>query len=371
MYRPQNFDEVMGQNIIISELKKRSVENTLPHVSIFAGSTGTGKTTTAFILAASINCRNKKDGNPCGTCPSCKDIFGEHFDRSTRFIDASAMGKEDIVNLSVNLEGASLFGEKKIVIIDEAQELSSKAFGACLRLLENKDENLYFILCTMNPEKIDRAILSRGTVYKYKPLDFEGILDAIANELKRRGVFDTVPPVFVEEGVVTIAENCHGSVREAMQYLDRALASELYTTAQLESELDLTESSTMREMVKSYLSKSGIEFLLNVRKLNSKDLWAMFTKAVAEAVTRATTAETLYSGNDRLVSGIAVKDLSALENIVNAIRLSKNSVGYEAHEVIVGALMATWFSEKKDCLKEETVVASPVQPVVRRRVIKE
>ena len=113
-----------------------------------------------------------------------------------------------------------------------------------------------------------------------------------------------------------------------------------------------------------------IEFLLNVRKLNSKDLLQCLQRQWQKRLQEQQQPKHCIL-NDRLVSGIAVKDLSALENIVNAIRLSKNSVGYEAHEVIVGALMATWFSEKKDCLKEETVVASPVQPVVRRRVIKE
>jgi len=364
MYRPQIYDEVLGQETIIAELKKRSAENSIPRVSIFAGSTGTGKTTTAFILAASINCRNKKDGNPCGVCPSCKDIFGEHFDRSTRFIDASAMGKEDIVALSTTLEGASLFGEKKVVIIDEAQELSSKAFGACLRLLENKDENLFFILCTMNPEKIDRAILSRGTVYKYKPLDFDGILDALAKELERRGVLEEVPAEFIQDGLVTIAENSHGSVREAQQYLDRALASKLYTTVELEKELDLTESSSMREMLIAFSQKDILAFMVSVRKMNSKDLWGTFSKSLAESVSMQGAGEVLYYSNSRMVQGIKVENgLQAIDCVAKAVQTSRSLVGYEASEIIVGYLVANWFSEKKVTAKlEET-------PVVKRRAV--
>ena len=343
MYRPKNFDELVGQEVTVKELKKLSQTDSIPHVSILTGDTGVGKTTTAFILAAALNCKHKVNGNPCGDCPSCRDIFTENFGRSCMFLDASAMGKEDVVGLAPKLEGGSLFRERKVVIIDEAQELSSKAFGACLRMLESVQENLYFILCTMRPLEFDRAVLSRCTTYNFTPLSFDEILQALAAELKRRGIFESIPEVFIREGVMTIAENSHGSVRESIQHLDRALASELYTTEQLEKELGLVEASSTRELLSAYLGKNVLGFLTAVRRLNSKSLWSGFAKILAEVATKSVAGETLYSGNHRLIKADPQTIKSGIAALSEAMQTARALVGYDASEVITGCLMSAWF----------------------------
>jgi DNA polymerase III gamma/tau subunit len=230
-----------GQKGIITEFKKRSLTQDFSSVMIFAGESGTGKTTLANIVAALINDPNpinqKTHFDPNPQSPESKAILSEMYNRNTTFYDASRMSKEDVLKLEETAGSSSLFGGSTVLIIDEAQELSKTSKGVVLKLLERKRNDTYIVLCTMNPDAFDKSIRSRGLLYTFRSPTITDIATNLFNILDRKKI--TVPDSFVEKGLFLIAENCEGSVRMSVQMLERCLAGELFTADEIAQEFGL------------------------------------------------------------------------------------------------------------------------------------
>jgi len=269
-YRPFKLIEMMGHKKILKEFKKRSLDYDFPEVMIFSGETGTGKTTLACIVAGILNCtdplRAENEIKPCGECLSCKSILNEKFNRDILFYDGSSMGKPEVEKLKERVEMSPLFDKKKIIIIDEAQNLaSSAAKGATLKLLEKKRKDVYFILCTMDQSKIHKAILDRGQVYKFKPLDAQDIGIYLIRVLKK--INEEIPESFYSKGMLAIAENSEGSLRKALQYLERCVKGEIYNEDEILDEFGIYSEDKIYSLINRLLSiDSKVLFEINQNK---------------------------------------------------------------------------------------------------------
>jgi DNA polymerase III gamma/tau subunit len=286
-YRPFSWDAICGQKAIVSEMKKRSLKKDFPTVMFFAGDSGTGKTTMASIIAALINDDNPITGegclNPNPESDESKAILKETFNMSCSMYDASKMNKEDVMQLEDIISSESFFGGKRIFIIDEAQELSKHSKGVTLKLLEKKRSNAHIILCTMNPDAFDISVKSRGIFYKFRNPSTSDIAECLFGLLDRLGIAGTVPEVFIQEGIFTIAENCEGSVRLAVQTLDRCIAGEFYTANDIIEAFGFMSNSKLFEIMSMFLNKNVAAFK-EIKKMDMKEFFYLSYKFISDCL---------------------------------------------------------------------------------------
>ena len=161
VFRPQTFSEVRGQNHISTTLKNAIVTERLAHAYLFCGPRGTGKTSSAKILAKAVNCLELQNGEPCNQCANCKAINEENFLDVLEIDAASNRGIDEIRDLRDKVRFAPSQGKRKVYIIDEVHMLTNEAFNALLKTLEEPPAHVLFILATTEPQKIPLTILSR------------------------------------------------------------------------------------------------------------------------------------------------------------------------------------------------------------------
>lgn len=240
-HRPKNLDTVFGHNTVIKELKKRFKENSIPHAILLSGFTGTGKTTLIRIIAKSILCQNKdENGYGCGICDICTIIDNEKLSYNYFELNASNLGIDEMRDIEESTSKRVLGQYNiKIFVIDEMQELSkSKAAEKnLLKVLEKPNDNVYFILGTMDAYKVNTAIKNRCVHYKLNPLSFQDITKCLDFICKQEGILvDTKEKA---ETLITIAQNSLGSVRTAISYLERVIYSDIWNAQELLKELDI------------------------------------------------------------------------------------------------------------------------------------
>jgi len=160
-YRPQNFDEMVGQENIVDALKRSVAADKSPHALLFVGPKGSGKTTTARIFAKAINCPNVKEGNPCGVCDVCEEIASGASVDVIEIDGASNRKIDDIREIRDKISHSPSKFKKKVYIIDEVHMLTKEAFNALLKTLEEPPSHAVFVLCTTESDKLPATIISR------------------------------------------------------------------------------------------------------------------------------------------------------------------------------------------------------------------
>ena len=216
-YRPSTFEEVAGQEHIVKTLKNALATGKLAHAYLFAGPRGTGKTTMAKLLAKALNC-DEGIGHQCNECKNCKAIIeGTHPD-VLELDAASNNGVDEIRELIDKVKYGTILGRYKVYIIDEVHMLSTGAFNALLKTLEEPPEHVIFILATTEPQKILPTILSRCQRYDFTKLSDNDIKNRIKSVLEKEGV------TYNEEAVDIIISLADGGMRDALSILDQVLA---------------------------------------------------------------------------------------------------------------------------------------------------
>ena len=215
-YRPTTFDEVVGQKHIIQVLKNAVADERISHAYVFSGLRGIGKTTIARIFAKAVNCQNSNNGEPCNECSNCKAIIKDETTDVVELDAASNNGVEQMREIleTVNFLPSSL--SKKVYIIDEAHMLSTAAFNALLKTLEEPPAHVIFILATTEPYKIPSTILSRCQRLDFKQLTIDEIIEMLASVVLKENIKIT------DEALIAIAEASEGGMRDALSILDQA-----------------------------------------------------------------------------------------------------------------------------------------------------
>jgi len=217
--RPQNFNELVGQDAIVRTLKNAIKRNRLSHTYLFSGPKGSGKTSTARIFAKALNCPNKKDGEPCNACAVCNRITqGASLD--VLEMDAASHTQVDTVREFIidKVNFSPVEGKYKVYIIDEAHKLSGSSFDALLKTLEEPPEHIFFILCTTDPQKLPPTIISRCQRYEVRPFAQSEIIAHLRRVCGEEGVQ-------AEEGALgIIASSCDDSLRDALVILEQAIS---------------------------------------------------------------------------------------------------------------------------------------------------
>ena len=214
-YRPQDFDELTGQNHVVQSLKGAINSGRIGHAFLFAGPRGVGKTTTARILAKSLNCIEGSTVHPCQKCQTCREIT---LSRSIDVIEidgASNRGIDEIRNLREGVKYAPLHGRYKVYIIDEVHMLTQEAFNALLKTLEEPPANVIFIFATTNPIKVPATILSRCQRFVFKRLSLKEITDRLNTIAVKENIKIT------ENALHYIAVRADGSIRDGESILEQ------------------------------------------------------------------------------------------------------------------------------------------------------
>ena len=217
-YRSQTFGQLVGQEVIATTLRQAVEQGKISHAYLFSGPRGTGKTSVAKIFAKAMNCPDQKGGEPCNECYICEAITNGSLEDVIEIDAASNNGVDEIRDIRDKSTYAPSLAPHKVYIIDEVHMLSTGAFNALLKTLEEPTENVVFILATTELHKIPATILSRVQRFEFKSIKTPAIQDHLKAVLDKEGID------YEEEAVAIIARRAEGGMRDALSILDQALS---------------------------------------------------------------------------------------------------------------------------------------------------
>jgi len=217
-YRPETFDQVVGQTHVTSTLRAAQRKGKLSHAYIFSGPRGCGKTTVARLLAKTINCLDSKNGDPCGACETCLAIARGNYLDVLEIDAASNTGVDNIRELRDMAQYSPSEGSSRVFIIDEVHMLSKGAFNALLKILEEPPARVYFFFATTEPNKIPRTILSRCQRFDFRLLSRDELAGRLTHIAEAEGV------QLDDAGLRLLVSMAEGSVRDALSLLDQVIA---------------------------------------------------------------------------------------------------------------------------------------------------
>lgn len=275
--RPERFNEIIGQKHIVRILQHQLETDNVSQAYLFTGTRGTGKTTTARILAKALNCTgNPADGQlPCGECESCKAI------KEGRFLDviemdaASNNGVDDMRDLIDRVNYPPMVGRYKVYIIDEVHMLSTSAENAFLKTLEEPPEHVIFILATTNPEKVRETIRSRCMRLDFRRVSEDDLIEGMARICQRKQVNIT------RDALTLVAQKADGSVRDGLSILEQCISGG-------DELVDL-------ETVEDYLGSAGLDFYLGLTQNVIEHNMAEALKRVGDALRTGCDAKQIFS----------------------------------------------------------------------------
>lgn len=232
-FRPDNFSDVKGQDHIVTTLTNQIKHNRIGHAYLFCGTRGTGKTTVAKILAKAVNCEHPVDGSPCNQCAMCKAIQAGTAMNVIEIDAASNNGVDNIREIREEVSYRPTEGKYKVYIIDEVHMLSTGAFNALLKTLEEPPSYVIFILATTEAHKIPITILSRCQRYDFHRITIDTIASRLEELLNIEGVEAE------EKAVRYVAKAGDGSMRDALSLLDQCIAFYLGQTLTYDKVLEV------------------------------------------------------------------------------------------------------------------------------------
>ena len=269
-FRPQKFEDMVGQEHITKTLKNQLINSRVAHAYLFSGGRGSGKTTTAKILARAVNCLNPINGEPCNECEICKQALEGTLTDISEIDAASNNGVDNIRDIREEVEFIPTNAKYRVYIIDEVHMLSTGAFNALLKTLEEPPKHVIFILATTEPQKLPVTILSRCQRFDYKRISIEDIV-------KRLRIICEESKIEIEENALKIiAKMSDGAMRDAISILERCIASgnEKVTEEQIKEIVGIPEIEYLLALSEGLLKNDSEKVLLEAEKVigEGKDL---------------------------------------------------------------------------------------------------
>lgn len=361
-YRPKKFDDVIGQNHIIKTLKNQIENNSLGHAYIFSGTRGTGKTSTAKIFSRAINCENKINQEPCNECDACKLILNEKTIDVVEIDAASNNSVDDIRELRENVKYSPTNMRYKVYIIDEVHMLSSGAFNALLKTLEEPPSYVIFILATTDPQKIPATISSRCQRFNFKRVLVKDMTLKMEDICKKENI------LFEKEALNLIARNSQGALRDALSILEQSIS---YCNGKVSYEdvveiLGTASLEKLFEISKSIITKNSKE---SIKILNDFILWGKDIKILLNDLIEhfrnimickiSDDLEDIISYSDELI--LSLKEQSNLISVDELIRIinifssTQDEIKYSTNqrvliEVCIMKIIQPRFDESKEAL---------------------
>jgi len=262
-YRPQSFDDLLNQEHIITTLRNAIAQNRIAHGYIFSGQRGTGKTTTARIVARCLNCQKGPTDHPCGECASCLEIAAGGSVDVIEIDAASNRGINEMRELRENVRYQPARDRYKIFIVDEAHQITSEAFNALLKTIEEPPPWAVFILCTTESHKIPATIASRCQHFSFRSVDFNDLIDRMREICVQEGIEAD------DEALSVIAQSGEGSVRDSLSALDQAIAccGNKLEAAQVRALLGAFSLDAMAQVTTALSAQDGGAVLMLVDEL--------------------------------------------------------------------------------------------------------
>lgn len=364
VWRPQRFDEIVGQAIITRTLKNALITKQISHAYLFTGPRGTGKTSAAKIFSKAVNCHYLKDGEPCNECETCKAINDGSLNDVIEIDAASNNGVEEIRDIRDKAKYAPTQADYKVYIIDEVHMLSTGAFNALLKTLEEPPANVIFILATTEPHKIPATIISRTQKFDFKRIKPKDILERMEYILQQKKVD------YDDKALKLIAKAAEGGMRDALSILDQAMS---YGDNQItyENALLVTGSVT-NDLLTTYMDqvhqKDTKSALITIQKIldGGKD-----ASRFVEDLTSYCQDILLYQQDPQMVEQMELgvvdekfKTLSTeisdqdIYQMINELNDISNSLRYTAHPDVYLEVLTVKITH----LDEQTAVASQPAP---------
>lgn len=263
-WRPGTFGELKGQESTRKTLINAVKNDRLHHALLFSGPRGTGKTSTARILSKILRCTNLgKDLSPCGKCKDCTEIStGRNLD-VLEIDGASNNGVDSIRELRDQVTFNPTSGQNKIYIIDEVHMLSTSAFNALLKTLEEPPDNVYFMMATTEPHKLPKTILSRCQRYDFKPVPIKEVYSLLETICKKEGI------EYEDEALFLIAQIGEGCVRDSLSFLDQSItfSEGKLTKKEVSENIGVTDVSSYKNLLKALIHRDSNELISEVLAL--------------------------------------------------------------------------------------------------------
>ena len=325
-FRPINFSEMVGQEHITRTLRNQIISNRVGHAYLFNGGRGTGKTSAAKILARAINCLNPKDGEPCNECEICKGAISGSLTDIVEMDAASNNSVEDIRSIREEVNFLPTKAKYRVYIIDEVHMLSTGAFNALLKTLEEPPEHVKFILATTEPQKLPATILSRCQRFDFKRISNEDII-------KRLKIVCNESNIEISEGALNIiATLSEGAMRDALSILERCVqdGENKIDEDKIKDLVGIPKITFVHDITKAIIEYNIDDALKNVNKVldDGKDitnlLWEIVKYIKDMLVYKACNKLELYSEEE-------IKDIQELSKDVSKERLI--SLVYELSEL--------------------------------------
>lgn len=263
-YRPAGFEDVKGQDAIVRTLKNQINASRVGHAYLFCGTRGTGKTSIAKIFAKAVNCEHPVDGSPCNECPACRSIGGGNSMNVVEIDAASNNGVDNIREIRDEVQYSPTEGKYRVYIIDEVHMLSTGAFNALLKTLEEPPAYVIFILATTEVHKIPITVLSRCQRYDFKRIT----LDVIADNLKR--LMDSEGIETEDKALGYIAKAGDGSMRDSISLLDQCIAFHMGEKLTYENVLDVlgaVDTRVFSELFRNILNRKMSECMYGLEEI--------------------------------------------------------------------------------------------------------
>lgn len=325
-WRPSTFDEVKGQDHIVTTLKNQVINDRIGHAYLFCGTRGTGKTSVAKILAKAVNCAHPVDGNPCGECEVCRAVAAGASMNVIEIDAASNNGVDNIREIKEEVAYPPTQGRFKVYIIDEVHMLSIGAFNALLKTLEEPPAYVIFILATTEAHKIPITILSRCQRYDFKRIS----IDTISARLSELMVAEDISAD--ERALRYVAKAADGSMRDALSLLDQCLAFYMGQELKYENVLEVlgaVDTEVFSDFFRGIVAGDAIGLIHKLEKIiiDGRDLsqfvsdftWYLRNLMLLQSQTDASDVLEMSEENMKLLKGDA--KLTDLNGVMRYIRI--------------------------------------------------